>query len=57
MKEPLQKNEVNILFRETFPSGNEVIRISKDGFYYNGERIDDIHNVYEKFNEFLNNNK
>ena len=33
---------------------NEVIlRISKDGFYYKGELVEDIHNVYERFNEWL----
>ena len=33
---------------------NEVIlRISKDGFYYRGELVEDIHNVYERFNEWL----
>ena len=33
---------------------NEVIlRISKDGFYYRGELVKDIHNVYERFNEWL----
>ena len=31
----------------------EIIRISKDGFYYKGERVDDIHNVYERFNDWL----
>ena len=31
----------------------EIIKISKDGFYYKGERVDDIHNVYERFNEWL----
>lgn len=31
----------------------EVIRISKDGFFYKGEKIEDIHNVYERFNDWL----
>ena len=31
----------------------EIIRIAKDGFYYKGERVDDIHNVYERFNDWL----
>jgi hypothetical protein len=31
----------------------EVLRISKDGFYYKGERVDDIHNIYERFNDWL----
>jgi len=35
------------------PPSIEVLRISKEGFFYKGERVDDIHNVYERFNEWL----
>jgi hypothetical protein len=31
----------------------EVIKITKDGFFYRGERVDDIYNVYDRFNEWL----
>jgi len=31
----------------------EILRLSKDGFFYKAERIDDIHNVYERFNDWL----
>lgn len=31
----------------------EIIKITKEGFYYNGEKVDDAHNVYERFNEWL----
>lgn len=31
----------------------EIILINKDGFFYKGERVDDVHNVYERFNEWL----
>jgi hypothetical protein len=31
----------------------EVIKITKEGFYYRGERVDDIYDVYERFNEWL----
>jgi hypothetical protein len=31
----------------------EVIKITKDGFYYRGERVDDVYNVYDRFNEWL----
>ena len=31
----------------------EIIRISKEGFFYKGERVDDIHNIYERFNDWL----
>jgi hypothetical protein len=31
----------------------EIIRITKNGFYYKGELVEDAHNVYERFNEWL----
>lgn len=31
----------------------EVIRINKEGFFYKGEKVEDIHNVYERFNDWL----
>jgi hypothetical protein len=31
----------------------EVIKITKDGFFYKGEKIEDIYNVYERFNLWL----
>jgi hypothetical protein len=31
----------------------EVIRITRDGFYYKGEKIEDVHNIYERFNDWL----
>lgn len=31
----------------------EILKISRDGFFYKGERVDDVHNVYERFNEWL----
>lgn len=31
----------------------EIIKISKEGFFYKGEKIDDVHNVYERFHEWL----
>ena len=31
----------------------EIIKITKEGFYYNGEKVNDAHNVYERFNEWL----
>lgn len=34
--------------------GVPVIKISKDGFYYNGERVDDVNDVYTKFYKYLN---
>lgn len=31
----------------------EMIKISRDGFFFKGEKIEDVHNVYERFNEWL----
>ena len=31
----------------------EFLKITHEGFYYKGERVDDIHNVYERFHEWL----
>lgn len=30
-----------------------ILRLSKDGFYYKGERINDVDEVYKKFSEWL----
>jgi hypothetical protein len=30
-----------------------VLKISKEGFYYKGELVEDVHNVYERFTEWL----
>ena len=32
----------------------EVLRISKDGFYYCGKKVEDINDVYTRFTEWLN---
>ena len=31
----------------------EMLRIAKDGFYVEGEKIEDKYQVYERFNEWL----
>ena len=31
----------------------EIIKITKEGFYYKGEKVEDALNVYERFNEWL----
>ena len=50
LKEDPDPNTIYFRWDDT----NEVIlRISKDGFYYRGESVEDIHNVYERFNEWL----
>lgn len=30
-----------------------VLEMTPEGFFYRGERVDDVHNVYERFNEWL----
>ena len=50
LKEDYDPNTINFKWNDT----NEVIlKISKEGFYYRGELVSDIHNVYERFNEWL----
>ena len=50
LKEDPDPNTIYFRWDDT----NEVIlRISKDGFYYRGELVADINNVYERFNEWL----
>lgn len=31
----------------------EILKISKDGFFYKGEKVEDTHNIYERFNDWL----
>jgi hypothetical protein len=31
----------------------EVLKFTNEGFYYKGEKIEDIHNIYERFNDWL----
>jgi hypothetical protein len=31
----------------------EIIKITKEGFFYKGEKVEDAYNVYERFNEWL----
>jgi len=32
---------------------NPIMKISNGKFYWKDEEIDDIHNIYERFNEWL----
>jgi hypothetical protein len=58
------KNEITLkdtttpstLIFNTEEGGNlvEVLKISKDGFYYKGERVEDINKIYERFSEWMN---
>jgi hypothetical protein len=60
------KEEINLVPENSiyFSLKDEVkpiMRISNGKFYWKDEEIDDIHNIYERFNEWLskaeNNNK
>lgn len=33
----------------------EMIKMNKHGFYFNGEKVDDVYEVYRRFNYWLNN--
>lgn len=35
------------------PMRVEIIKITKDGFFYKGEKVEDVHNVYDRFNKLL----
>ena len=54
-----QENEsINLVPENTiyFKLANEaktIMKISNGKFYWKDEEIDDIHNVYERFNEWL----
>lgn len=45
-------DQISFSLRE---SNEPIMIISKDKFYWNGEEIKDIYNVYERFNEWLTN--
>ena len=34
-------------------NGDEMLKIAKDGFYVDGEKLDDPHDVYNRFNQWL----
>lgn len=53
----IKNNEVNnIIFFDKYPNDKEeIIRLSKDSFYYKGEKVEDKYQVYERFNEWLKN--
>jgi len=50
LKEDYDPNTINFRWND---NDEVILRISKEGFYYRGELIEDIHNVYERFNEWL----
>jgi hypothetical protein len=50
------EQEPQIQFYEKYAI-EPIIVIKKDKFIYKGQEIDDVHGVYEKMNEFLNNAK
>lgn len=43
-----------ILFFGKSPNDKEeMIKLSRDGFYFKGEKVEDKYQVYERFNEWL----
>lgn len=50
LKEDHDPNTINFRWNDT---EEVILKISKEGFYYRGELVEDIHNVYERFNEWL----
>ena len=33
--------------------GEELLKLSPEGFYYKGEKVEDVHDVYNRFNDWL----
>ena len=50
LKEDYDPNTINFRWNDT---EEVILKISKEGFYYRGGLVSDIHNVYERFNEWL----
>ena len=50
LKEDPDPNTIHFRWNDT---EEVILKISKEGFYYRGELVEDIHNVYERFNEWL----
>ena len=50
LKEDYDPNTINFRWNDT---EEVILKISKEGFYYRGKLVEDIHNVYERFNEWL----
>lgn len=47
----VQNNLVNTVVFDI--KGIEILKLTHDEFFYKGEKVEDIHNVYERFNEWL----
>lgn len=45
--------EANSIYFRWNDTNEVILKISKEGFYYRGELVEDVHNVYERFNEWL----
>jgi len=46
--EPVQENTLRF-----YAKTEEVLRLAEGRFYYRGELVEDKHQVYERFNEWL----
>ena len=49
-KLPEHKHSISF---NTDNGANEILRIADDGFYVHGEKVEDIHDVYTAFNEWV----
>lgn len=49
----IPQGDKSIIFSLDGETPSEVMRISKGKFYWKGQEIDDIHDIYERFNEWL----
>ncbi len=36
------------------PEAVEMLKISRDGFFYKGEKVEDVNKIYERFTEWMN---
>jgi len=50
------ENEGSLIFHSTSDKDAPLV-LKKDGFYYMGERIDDVQDAYKRFNEWLDQTK
>lgn len=48
----LQTNTIILSVGNDTNNPQEIV-LAPDGFYYNGEKVEDVHNIYEKFSEIV----
>jgi hypothetical protein len=35
------------------PTRDVIIKITREGFFFKGQKVEDVHHIYERFNEWL----